>query len=109
MHLVSPSCWLAYRAAGSHDVLAERAMDQAVQFVLILGAIAVLVIGAVGVPLLLGMLGAMKLKVMERKVAEVQRRSEERLAEMEERLEFAERILQQQRERGGLPRGESPQ
>ena len=83
-------------------------MNQAVQFALILGAIAVLVIGAVGVPLLLGMLGAMKLKAMERKVAEVEQRSGERLAEMEERLEFAERILQQQRERGRLQRGESP-
>lgn len=83
-------------------------MDQAVQFVVILGALAVLVIGAVGVPFLLGLLGNTKLKAIERRVAELEQRSDERLGDVEERLDFAERLLQQQRERGGLPPGPSP-
>lgn len=83
-------------------------MNEAVQFVVILGSLTVLVVGAVGVPLILGFLGAHKLKALGQQLVDLEQRNEARLAELDERLDFSERILQQLRERGGLPRGESP-
>lgn len=81
-------------------------MNEAMQFVVILGSVTVLIVGALGVPLILGLLGAARLKAFDQRLAELERRNEARLAEMEERLDFAERIVQQARERGKLRPGE---
>jgi hypothetical protein len=83
-------------------------MNEAAQFVVILGSVVVLVFGTVGVPLVLGLLGASRLKTIERRMAQIERDNEARLAEMEERIDFAERLVMQGRERGELPPGGAP-
>lgn len=83
-------------------------MNEAMQFVVILGSLTVLIAGAIGVPLVLGLLGAARLKAFEQRLREIERQNDARLAEVEERVDFAERMLMQVRERGGLPPGEPP-
>lgn len=83
-------------------------MNEAMQFVVILGSLTVLIAGAIGVPLVLGLLGAARLKAFEQRLREIERQNDARLAEVEERVDFAERMLMQVRERGGLRPGEPP-
>ena len=78
-------------------------MEEVFQFVVILGSIFVLVVGAVAVPIILGFLGAVRLRAMRDRLADLEEESHDRLAEVEERLEMAERLLRQQQDRRGLP------
>lgn len=83
-------------------------MNEAMQFIVVLGSAVVLVVGLLGVPLILGLLGASRLKAFEQRLAEMEQHSRQQLTQMEERLDFAERLLTQARERGGLRPGEPP-
>lgn len=83
-------------------------MSEAMQFVVMLGSVTVLVAGAIGVPVILGVLGAARLRALEQRLAELERQRDARLAEMEDRLDFAERVFVQTRDREGLRPGEPP-
>ena len=82
-------------------------MEQVFQFVVILGSLLVLVVGAVGVPIMLGVLGASRLKAIRERLADLEEQNHERLAEVEERLEMAEWLLRQHQERRVPPPAES--